>query len=124
MDNLIAQKQQKTFTTPHDQLVELLLQKDSELKANLKVYEFYPLFSSLLSPNQCIVTLLKLAEEQGTLQQKVVALETEVERHDVEIRNLQKQLKEAEQLLVSILMINQSIFIAISTIHLLIVFLF
>jgi hypothetical protein len=42
-----------------------------------------------------------LAEEQGVLQQKVVALETEVERHDVEIRNLQKQLKEAEQLLVS-----------------------
>lgn len=41
-----------------------------------------------------------MAEEQGTLQQKVVALETEVERHDVEIRNLQKQLKEAEQLLV------------------------
>ncbi len=74
--------------------------------------------------NQSIITLLQLAEEQGTLQQKVVALETEVERHDVEIRNLQKQLKEAEQLLVSILMINQSIFIAISTIHLLIVFLF
>ena len=74
--------------------------------------------------NQSIITLLQLAEEQGTLQQKVVALETEVERHDVEIRNLQKQLKEAEQLLVSILMINQSIFFAIFTIHLLIVFLF
>ena len=73
--------------------------------------------------NQSIITLLQLAEEQGTLQQKVVALETEVERHDVEIRNLQKQLKEAEQLLVSILMINQSIFFAIFTIHLLIVFL-
>lgn len=43
---------------------------------------------------------LQLAEEQGVLQQKVVALETEVEQHDVEIRNLQKQLKEAEQLLV------------------------
>lgn len=43
----------------------------------------------------------KLAEEQGVLQQKVIALETEVERHDVEIRNLQKQLKEAEQLLVN-----------------------
>ena len=41
-----------------------------------------------------------MAEEQGVLQQKVVALETEVERHNTEIRNLQKQLKEAEQLLV------------------------
>jgi hypothetical protein len=48
-----------------------------------------------------ILSFIKLAEEQGVLQQKVVALETEVERHDVEIRNLQKQLKEAEQLLVS-----------------------
>lgn len=43
-----------------------------------------------------------MAEEQGVLQQKVIALETEVERHDAEIRNLQKQLKEAEQLLVEI----------------------
>lgn len=37
------------------------------------------------------------------LQQKVVALETEVERHNSEIRNLQKQLKEAEQLLVTLI---------------------
>ncbi len=42
----------------------------------------------------------QLAEEQGVLQQKMVALESEVERHDNEIKNLQKQLKEAEQLLV------------------------
>nr|CAG4642053.1 EOG090X0DX5 [Eurycercus lamellatus] len=76
VNNLIAQKQQKTFSTEHSQLVELLLQKDTDLKATLK-----------------------LAEEQGVLQQKVIALETEVERHDNEIRNLQKQLKEAEQLL-------------------------
>nr|CAG4647415.1 EOG090X0DX5 [Megafenestra aurita]SVE92661.1 EOG090X0DX5 [Megafenestra aurita] len=76
LDNLIAQKQQKTMSAEHSQLVELVLQKDTDLKATLK-----------------------LAEEQGVLQQKVIALETEVERHDVEIRNLQKQLKEAEQLL-------------------------
>lgn len=37
LNNLIAQKQQKTFSTEHSQLVELLLQKDSDLKANLKV---------------------------------------------------------------------------------------
>lgn len=47
-----------------------------------------------------IISLLQLAEEQGVLQQKMVALETEVEHHNVEIHNLQKQLKEAEQLLV------------------------
>nr|CAG4637364.1 EOG090X0DX5 [Ceriodaphnia reticulata]SVE73201.1 EOG090X0DX5 [Ceriodaphnia reticulata] len=76
LDNLIAQKQQKPMSAEHSQLVELVLQKDTDLKATLK-----------------------LAEEQGVLQQKVIALETEVERHDVEIRNLQKQLKEAEQLL-------------------------
>ncbi|KZS14454.1 Mediator of RNA polymerase II transcription subunit 4 [Daphnia magna] len=76
LDNLIAQKQQKPVSAEHSQLVELVLQKDTDLKATLK-----------------------LAEEQGVLQQKVVALETEVERHDIEIRNLQKQLKEAEQLL-------------------------
>ena len=42
------------------------------------------------------------------MQQKVVALETEVEHHDVEIRNLQKQLKEAEQLLVNHILLSQS----------------
>ena len=48
----------------------------------------------------------QLAEEQGVLQHKVIALETEVERHDTEIRNLQKQLKEAEQLLVRIISLH------------------
>lgn len=37
INNLIAQKQQKTFSTEHSQLVELLLQKDTDLKAGLKV---------------------------------------------------------------------------------------
>lgn len=96
MDNLIAQKQQKPMSTEHSQLVELVLQKDTDLKATLKVTFFFWLLFSML-----ILSFIKLAEEQGVLQQKVVALETEVERHDVEIRNLQKQLKEAEQLLVS-----------------------
>nr|CAG4642813.1 EOG090X0DX5 [Evadne anonyx] len=76
VENLIAQKHQKPYSTEHSQLVELMLQKDTDLKETLK-----------------------LAEDQGALQHKVVALETEVERHDNEIRNLQKQLKEAEQLL-------------------------
>nr|CAG4638745.1 EOG090X0DX5 [Cyclestheria hislopi] len=76
VDNLIAQKHQKPITTEHSILVELLLQKDSDLKS-----------------------ALKLVEEQGVLQQKMVALEAEVERNDNEIRHLQKQLKEAEQLL-------------------------
>nr|CAG4650496.1 EOG090X0DX5 [Sida crystallina] len=76
LDNLIAQKHQKPISTEHSQLVELLLQKDVDLKATLQ-----------------------LAEEQGVLQQKIGALENEVERHDNEIKNLQKQLKEAEQLL-------------------------
>jgi len=42
---------------------------------------------------------LQLAEDQGILQKKILNLECEVERHDDEIKTLQKQLKEAEQLL-------------------------
>jgi len=45
---------------------------------------------------------LQLAEDQGILQKKILNLECEVERHDDEIKTLQKQLKEAEQLLVKI----------------------
>jgi hypothetical protein len=37
LDNLIAQKQQKPMSTEHTQLVELVLQKDTDLKATLKV---------------------------------------------------------------------------------------
>ena len=37
LDNIVAQKHQKPFSTEHSQLVELLLQKDTDLKATLKV---------------------------------------------------------------------------------------
>jgi len=37
LDNIIAQKHQKPFSTEHAQLVELLLQKDNDIKATLKV---------------------------------------------------------------------------------------
>ena len=37
LDNLIAQKQQKPMSADHSQLVELVLQKDTDLKATLKV---------------------------------------------------------------------------------------
>ena len=40
LDNLIAQKQQKPMSTEHSQLVELVLQKDTDLKATLKVKMF------------------------------------------------------------------------------------
>lgn len=38
LDNLIAQKQQKPVSAEHSQLVELVLQKDTDLKATLKVH--------------------------------------------------------------------------------------
>nr|CAG4641216.1 EOG090X0DX5 [Eulimnadia texana] len=76
VENLIGNKQQKTLNVELPVLVELMVQKNDDVKA-----------------------ALKLAEEQGTLRQKMLELESEVERQDQEIRQLQKQLKEAEQLL-------------------------
>jgi len=70
----MAPKHQKT----HDylQLVDLLVVKDNEMKQ-----------------------LLKLAGEQEKIDQKINTLKAQVGKYDLEINQLQKQLKEAEQIL-------------------------
>lgn len=44
-------------------------------------------------------SVLQLAAEQAKIEQKMNALKAEVDIQDQEINNLQKQLKEAEQIL-------------------------
>lgn len=45
--------------------------------------------------------LMQTALEQGRVQQEMQALEKEVEKRDSDIQQLQKQLKEAEHILVT-----------------------
>ena len=70
-------KHQKLAGSEQVQLTELLVSKDDELKATLD-----------------------RAREQARVELKMDALRSEVERQDCHIRNLQRQLKEAEQILV------------------------
>ncbi|XP_014468559.1 PREDICTED: mediator of RNA polymerase II transcription subunit 4 [Dinoponera quadriceps] len=76
IENIIAQKPAKLSSTEHAQLTELLVAKDNELKATLK-----------------------RAAEQAKINLKMEALKAEVERQDQDIQQLQRQLKEAEQIL-------------------------
>lgn len=76
IENTIAQKPSKLSSTEHAQLTELLVAKDNELKA-----------------------MLKRAAEQAKINLKMEALKAEVERQDQDIQQLQRQLKEAEQIL-------------------------
>lgn len=71
-------KHQKLAGSEQVQLTELLVNKDKELKATLE-----------------------RAREQARVELKMDTLRAEVERQDCHIRNLQRQLKEAEQILVS-----------------------
>jgi mediator of RNA polymerase II transcription subunit 4 len=71
IENIVTQKNQKI-----PQLVELLVGKDETLKETLE-----------------------LAEEQAKIQQTMNDIQAEVEVQDREIAQLQKQLKEAEQIL-------------------------
>ncbi|KAK7090968.1 mediator of RNA polymerase II transcription subunit 4-like [Littorina saxatilis] len=57
-------------------LMELLIQKDSEIKS-----------------------VIKLAEEQAQIQKLMDSLKLEVDKRDSEIKNLQRSLKEAETIL-------------------------
>lgn len=70
----MAPKHQKT--NDYLQLVDLLVIKDNELKQ-----------------------LLKLAGEQEKIDEKIQLLKSQVCKFDLEINHLQKQLKEAEQIL-------------------------
>ncbi|XP_076673012.1 mediator complex subunit 4 [Andrena cerasifolii] len=76
IENTIAQKPMKLSSEEHAQLTELLIAKDDELKATLK-----------------------RAAEQAKINLKMEASRAEVERQDQDIQQLQRQLKEAEQIL-------------------------
>ncbi|XP_015511934.1 mediator of RNA polymerase II transcription subunit 4 isoform X2 [Neodiprion pinetum] len=76
IENTIAQKHLKLSSSEHAQLTELLVAKDNELKSTLQ-----------------------LASEQAKINQKMDSLKEEVERQDQDIQQLQRQLKEAEQIL-------------------------
>ncbi|XP_052867244.1 mediator of RNA polymerase II transcription subunit 4 isoform X1 [Anopheles cruzii] len=76
IENTIAPKAQKMSSADHSQLVELLVLKDKELKSTLQ-----------------------LAADQAGIERKMDALREQVRKQDEEINQLQKQLKEAEQIL-------------------------
>lgn len=76
IENAIAPKSSKLSGPEYAQLTDLLVAKDNELKDTLK-----------------------LASEQAQINKKLDTLKAEVERQDQDINHLQKQLKEAEQIL-------------------------
>ncbi|KAJ8667174.1 hypothetical protein QAD02_008836 [Eretmocerus hayati] len=76
IENIIAQKHLKLSTSEHTNLIELLVSKDKELKK-----------------------VLVKADEQAKINLKMESLKAEVDRQDQDIQQLQRQLKEAEQIL-------------------------
>lgn len=76
IENSTAPKHQKISSTDHTQLVELLVAKDTELKS-----------------------VLKLAEEQAQIEQKMIALKAKVHLRDQQIKRLQRRLKDSEEIL-------------------------
>lgn len=76
IENAIAPKHLKLSGPEYSLLTDLLIAKDNELKDTLQ-----------------------LASEQAKIEQKMDILKAEVERQDQDINQLQKQLKEAEQIL-------------------------
>ena len=76
IENTLAPKNAKLSSAEHAQLTELLVAKDKELKETLKK-----------------------ASEQAQIDLKMEAVKAEVERQDQEIQQLQRQLKDAEQIL-------------------------
>ncbi|XP_054268597.1 mediator of RNA polymerase II transcription subunit 4-like [Macrosteles quadrilineatus] len=76
LENTIALKHQKLSGPEQQNLTALLVAKDNELKDTLKV-----------------------ASDQAKINQKMDLLRTEVEQQDQDIQQLQRHLKEAEQIL-------------------------
>ncbi|XP_076435884.1 mediator of RNA polymerase II transcription subunit 4-like [Babylonia areolata] len=72
----IPKHQQKTDGADTVSLMELLIEKDAEIKA-----------------------VLELAEEQAKIQKVMDALKQEVDKRDAEIKNLQRSLKDAEMIM-------------------------
>ncbi|XP_077987615.1 mediator of RNA polymerase II transcription subunit 4-like [Glandiceps talaboti] len=71
-----ALRAQRTTNPEEPQLIDALVKKDEEIRATLKQ-----------------------AESQGETQKEMEQLEEEIDRRDLEIRQLQKHLKEAEHIL-------------------------
>jgi mediator of RNA polymerase II transcription subunit 4 len=76
LDNCVLAKPQRFSASDHSAMTELLVDKDKKLQAALKV-----------------------AAEQGEVEQEIDEVRSQVEEQDEQIKNLQKQLKEAEALL-------------------------
>lgn len=76
LDNCVLPKQQRMSSSDHGAITELLVEKDKKLQEALKV-----------------------AAEQGEVEQQIDDVRAKVEEQDEQIKNLQKQLKEAESLL-------------------------
>ncbi|GAB6024170.1 Mediator of RNA polymerase II transcription subunit 4 [Chamberlinius hualienensis] len=76
IESLISVKVPKPTQCEYTQLTELLIQKDQAMKNGLQ-----------------------LAAEQAEIQTKMDTLQLEVDKQDQEIRQLQKQLKDAEHIL-------------------------
>ncbi|XP_031625302.1 mediator of RNA polymerase II transcription subunit 4 [Contarinia nasturtii] len=76
IENSNAPKHQKISQNDHSQLVDLLISKDDEFKS-----------------------VLKLAEEQAQIEQKMVALKAKVHLRDQQIKRLQRRLKDSEEIL-------------------------
>lgn len=79
LENTIALKHQKLSGPEQHNLTALLVAKDNELKETLSV-----------------------ASEQAKINQKMDLLKAEVDQQDQDIQQLQRHLKEAEQILVSL----------------------
>ncbi|XP_067118501.1 mediator of RNA polymerase II transcription subunit 4 isoform X1 [Centruroides vittatus] len=77
LENILQPKTQKLSATEHARLAELLVAKDRELKVAFGI-----------------------AAVQAEIQEKMNALQLEVEKQDQDIQQLQKHLKEAEYMLV------------------------
>lgn len=75
-ENAIAPKAKRLSAQEHEELTTLLIQKDSELKDTMS-----------------------LAAQQGNIDKNMKSLQEEVQKQDNCIRQLQKQLKDAETLL-------------------------
>lgn len=76
IENSNAPKHQKISQNDHGQLVDLLITKDNEMKS-----------------------VLKLAEEQAQIEQKMIALKQKVHLRDQQIKRLQRRLKDSEEIL-------------------------
>jgi len=73
------QRQQAGHSFDHSQIADLLVAKDRELRFSLQQ-----------------------AQEQEEIQKRIEQLKLEVEKQDEDIRQLQKHLRDAEHVLVSI----------------------